>query len=171
MTEFDRKAYYQLKKWWDDNGNPDISIWDDEFGYIIFEDKPTHRLVAKVMHFGPKGWAFERYWESYPITKAERKQIDKFVKRCNDRRFRQTLTYHDFFVAFNRIDSDHHACADLHGGAIISDGEGYLIADLAAGSCIWHFEKSGLGCDELVLMANLSAALAGLRGGINDDQN
>ena len=160
--DFDRKAFYQLKKWWDDHGNPDITIWDDCFGDICFGDKATQNLVAKVMHFGPKGLAFERYWESYPITRAERNQIDTFVKASNDRQFGQVLTYHDFFVKFNEINRDcgyHHACAGLRGGVIISDDEGDLMADLGVGSNIWHFEKSAFDSKELLLMAKLAASV------------
>lgn len=74
----------------------------------------------------------------------------------------------DFIKAFNALKSGYHACPNNRGGVdIVIDDR--LKASLMERQSMWDFEKSTFSYKELLLMANLSAALLGLRGGINND--
>lgn len=78
----------------------------------------------------------------------------------------ETLT--DFIKEFNALKYGYRACPNDRGGVdIVIDGR--LKASLMERQSMWNFEKSTFSYKELLLMANLSAALVGLRGGINDD--
>ena len=69
---------------------------------------------------------------------------------------------------FNALKSGYHACPNSSGGVdIVIDGR--LKASLMERQSMWAIEKSIFSYKELLLMANLSAALLGLRGGFNDD--
>lgn len=74
----------------------------------------------------------------------------------------------DFIKAFNALKSGYRACRNNRGGVdIVIDDR--LKASLMERQSMWDFEKSTFSYKELLLMANLSAALLGLRGEINDD--
>ncbi|MFV4955487.1 hypothetical protein [Lactobacillus delbrueckii] len=74
----------------------------------------------------------------------------------------------NFIKAFNALKSGYHACPNSRGGVdIVIDGR--LKASLMERQSMWAIEKSIFSYKELLLMANLSAALLGLRGGFNDD--
>ena len=80
----------------------------------------------------------------------------------------QTLT--DFIKAFNALKYGYHACLNNRGEmTIVSNQDGKLMASLLPRQSMWDFEKSTFSYKELLLMANLSATLLGLRGGFNDD--
>jgi hypothetical protein len=87
----------------------------------------------------------------------------------------QTLTYHDFFKAYNANHSGYHAYPAAQNGmvigvAIISDYDGRFMASLRTESLTWHFEDSVFRYDELILMAKLAATLPGLRGEIDNER-
>ena len=76
----------------------------------------------------------------------------------------------DFIKAFNALKYGYHACLNNRGEmTIVSNQDGELMASLLPRQSLWAIEKSTFSYEELFLMANLSAALLGLRGGINDD--
>lgn len=167
--DFDKKAYYQLKKWWDYYGNPNIDIWVDEFDSVYFGDRTVHRLIAEIMIFGSQGWAFERCWKDYPITEAEQKQIAEFVNRCNGKqasnvRNEQMFTYQEFFKQFNEISDYYHARPSDRGGVDIVDKHDNLMASLLPHTDGWYFAESGFPGDELTLMARLAVTLPERRG-------
>lgn len=80
----------------------------------------------------------------------------------------ETQDITDFIKAFNALKSGYHACPNSHGGVDIAIG-GRLKASLMERRSMWAIEKSIFSYKELLLMANLSATLLGLRGGINND--
>lgn len=74
----------------------------------------------------------------------------------------------DFIKAFNALKSGYHACTNNRGGVdIVIDDR--LKASLMERQSMWAIEKSTFSYKELFLMANLSAALLGLRGEIEND--
>ena len=75
----------------------------------------------------------------------------------------------DFIKAFNALKSGYHACPNRGGVDIVIDDR--LKASLMERQSMWDFEKSTFSYKELLLMANLSAALLGLRGKIDNEQN
>ena len=77
----------------------------------------------------------------------------------------ETLT--GFIKEFNALKSGYHAQPNNRGGVDIVIG-GRLKASLMERQSMWNFEKSTFSYKELFLMANLSAALLGLRGGISN---
>ena len=172
--DFDKKAYCQLKKWWDYHGNPNVRIWTDDFDNIYFGDRTVHRLVAKITLFGSRGWAFERSWKNYPIAEDEQKQIAEFVKCCNnkqpsnarDARDEQTFTYSKFFKQFNELSDGYHAEPSSRGGVDIVDKRGDLKASLLPHTDGWYFTESGFPGEELLLMARLATTLPERRGKI-----
>lgn len=73
-----------------------------------------------------------------------------------------------FIKEFNALKSGYHACLNNRGGVdIVIDGR--LKASLMSRQSLWTIEKSIFSYKELFLIANLSAALLGLRGGISND--
>ncbi|MBT9069206.1 hypothetical protein ACXO8X_02500 [Lactobacillus delbrueckii subsp. bulgaricus] len=81
----------------------------------------------------------------------------------------------DFIKEFNALKYGYSACLNKRGGVDIVVGnvinyDGELKASLLPRQSMWDFEKSTFSYKELLLMANLSATLLGLRGGINNDQ-
>lgn len=83
----------------------------------------------------------------------------------------QTLTYHEFFEEFNKIQRGYHACISNRGGAVIVDEEGNLKASLGANSSVWIFNVSGFSSDEFALMGKLAATSPELRGGHNGERS
>lgn len=83
----------------------------------------------------------------------------------------ETLTdFTDFIKAFNALKCGYHACPNNCGGVdIVINPDGRLQASLMPRQSLWAIEKSIFSYKELFLMADLSAALLGLRGGFNDD--
>lgn len=80
----------------------------------------------------------------------------------------QDETLFDFIKAFNALKYGYHAYPNNRGGVdIVIDGR--LKASLMERQSMWTIEKSIFSYKELFLMADLSAALLGLRGGFNDD--
>lgn len=75
-------------------------------------------------------------------------------------------TIANFIKAFNALKYGYHACPNNRGGVdIVINHDGILMASLLPRQSIWAIEKSTFSYKELLLMANLSAALLGLRGG------
>lgn len=75
-------------------------------------------------------------------------------------------TLANFIKAFNALKCGYHACPNNRGGVdIVVNSDGILMASLLPRQSIWAIEKSTFSYKELLLMANLSAALLGLRGG------
>lgn len=70
-----------------------------------------------------------------------------------------------FIKAFNALKYGYHACPNSHGGVDIVTNNGDLMASLLPRQSLWAIEKSTFSYKELLLMANLSASLLGLRGG------
>lgn len=71
-----------------------------------------------------------------------------------------------FIKAFNGLKYGYHACPNNRGGVdIVINPDGRLMASLLPRQSLWAIEKSTFSYRELLLMANLSAALLGLRGG------
>lgn len=75
-------------------------------------------------------------------------------------------TLANFIKAFNALKYGYHACPNNRGGVdIVINPDGRLMASLLPRQSLWAIEKSTFSYRELLLMANLSAALLGLRGG------
>lgn len=75
-------------------------------------------------------------------------------------------TLANFIKAFNALKCGYHACPNNRGGVdIVVHPDGRLMASLLPRRSLWAIEKSTFSYRELLLMANLSAALLGLRGG------
>lgn len=75
-------------------------------------------------------------------------------------------TLANFIKAFNALKYGYHACPNNRGGVdIVTNYDGRLMASLLPRQSLWAIEKSTFSYRELLLMANLSAALLGLRGG------
>lgn len=73
----------------------------------------------------------------------------------------------DFVNAFNGLKYGYHARPNDRGGVdIVVDDR--LMASLMERQSMWAIEKSTFSYKELLLMANLSAALLGIRGGISN---
>lgn len=79
----------------------------------------------------------------------------------------ETQDITDFIKAFNALKSGYHACPNNRGGVDITI-DGRLKASLMERRSMWAIEKSTFSYKELLLMARLSAALLGLRGGIDN---
>ena len=75
-------------------------------------------------------------------------------------------TLANFIKEFNALKYGYHACPNNRGGVdIVINHDGRLMASLLPRQSLWTIEKSTFSYRELLLMANLSAALLGLRGG------
>lgn len=75
-------------------------------------------------------------------------------------------TLANFIKAFNALKYGYHACPNNRGVVdIVANSDGILMASLLPRQSLWAIEKSTFSYRELLLMANLSAALLGLRGG------
>lgn len=75
-------------------------------------------------------------------------------------------TLANFIKAFNGLKYGYHACPNNRGGVdIVINPDGRLMASLLPRQSLWAIEKSTFSYRELLLMANLSADLLGLRGG------
>lgn len=75
-------------------------------------------------------------------------------------------TLANFIKAFNALKYGYHACLNNRGGIdIVTNTDGSLMASLLPRQSLWAIEKSTFSYRELLLMANLSAALLGLWGG------
>lgn len=75
-------------------------------------------------------------------------------------------TLANFIKAFNALKYGYHACPNNRGGVdIVTNYDGRLMASLLPRQSLWAIEKSTFSYRELLLMANLSAAMLGLRGG------
>lgn len=75
-----------------------------------------------------------------------------------------------FIKEFNALKYGYHAYLNNRCGVdIVTNTDGSLMASLLPRQSLWAIEKSTFSYRELHLMANLSAALLGLRGGFNDD--
>lgn len=70
-----------------------------------------------------------------------------------------------FIKEFNAFKYGYHAHPNNHGGVDIVNSDGRLMASLLPRQSLWAIEKSIFSYKELLLMANLSAALLGLQGG------
>lgn len=77
-------------------------------------------------------------------------------------------TLANFIKAFNALKYGYHARESDRGGVDIVNHDGRLMAGLLPRQSIWAIEKSTFSYRELLLMANLSADLLGLRGGISN---
>lgn len=78
----DSRNFFQLKEWWEKYGNKNIEIWRDYFGYVLFCDIAKGRIVARIMNLGGP-WFFKANVPTLPFTKAEKKQINRFVSTSN----------------------------------------------------------------------------------------
>lgn len=75
-------------------------------------------------------------------------------------------TLANFIKAFNALKCGNHACPNNRGVVdIVANSDGRLMASLLPRRSLWAIEKSTFSYRELLLMANLSADLLGLRGG------
>lgn len=75
-------------------------------------------------------------------------------------------TLANFIKAFNALKYGYHACPNDSGGVdIVINTDGRLMASLLPRQSLWAIEKATFSYRELLLMANLSASLLGIRGG------
>lgn len=84
--DFNGQTLNYLFDWWVCRGNPDIEIWLDNDGELVFLDTYRAERVARIMRLGD-GPCFLNYdAKDDPFTDQEHQELAKFV-RANNAKF------------------------------------------------------------------------------------
>lgn len=83
---FDGQTLNHLFDWWVYYGNPDIEIWLDNDGELVFYDTYLVKRVARVMRLGDGPCFLDYDAKDDPFMGQEHQELAKFV-RLNNAKF------------------------------------------------------------------------------------